>query len=191
MAQEKQNTARVKHSTVNTIASQARMTPSYFILMATSGILAAGAFLSDSVPLLMGAMVVSPVFPLLVLIAFALVSRRYGDAACAMASLPCGLLLVTLCAMLTTRLLDVFNVQPAKAHMFDNQLLKERVSLGWYSVVAAFAEGVSGAIAISRSKTDTLVGVVAALALVPAAVASGVATIYGTKAMVVGRAYFR
>lgn len=159
------------------------MTPSYFTLMATSGILAAVAFLADSVPLLVGAMIISPVFAPMALIAFALVGRQYRQSASGLAALLSGPGLATACAMFTTWLLDAAGVIPSEPHMFDKELLKERVTVGWYSAVAAFAAGVAGAIAMSKDKRDTLVGVVAALALVPAAVASGVALTYGSSAM--------
>ncbi|EDX72548.1 hypothetical protein MC7420_2456 [Coleofasciculus chthonoplastes PCC 7420] len=54
-------------------------------------------------------------------------------------------------------------------------LLEERVEPGWYSVVVALAAGVSGTIALVKQKVDTLVGTVAALALVPAAAAAAIA----------------
>lgn len=53
--------------------------------------------------------------------------------------------------------------------------IEERVKPGWYSVIAAMAAGISGSIALIKQKTDTLVGVVAALALVPAIAAAGIA----------------
>ncbi|MEO1682001.1 MAG: DUF389 domain-containing protein [Cyanobacteria bacterium J06631_12] len=54
-------------------------------------------------------------------------------------------------------------------------LLTERAQPGWYSVITAIAAGIAGTIALSERKTDTLVGVVAALALVPAGAAAAIA----------------
>lgn len=78
-------------------------------------------------------------------------------------------------AMLTTWLLNITHVIPSETNLSDKSLLEERVKPGWYSVIAAMAAGVSGAIALVKQKTDTLVGVVAALALVPAIAAAGIA----------------
>ena len=62
-------------------------------------------------------------------------------------------------AMLTTWILNVTHVIPAETNLLDKELLDERVKPGWYSVIAAMAA----------------VGVVAALALVPAIAAAGIA----------------
>ena len=42
-------------------------------------------------------------------------------------------------------------------------------------MAAAIAAGIAGTVALTKQKTDTLVGTVAALALVPAAAAGGIA----------------
>jgi uncharacterized membrane protein len=86
-----------------------------------------------------------------------------------------GLVVATAFAMLTTWVMNITNVLPPEANLLNKNLLEERVRPGWYSVVAALAAGVTGAIAITKNKTDTLVGTVAALALVPAAAAAGMA----------------
>lgn len=57
----------------------------------------------------------------------------------------------------------------------NKPLLEERVSPGWWSVAAALAAGIAGTLALAQNKTDTIVGTVAALALVPAAAAGGIA----------------
>ena len=80
-----------------------------------------------------------------------------------------------ICAMVTTWLLNLTNVLPAETNLINKELLEERVKPGWYSVIAAIAAGISGAIALVKQKTDTLVGVVASLALVPAIAAAGIA----------------
>ena len=77
--------------------------------------------------------------------------------------------------MLTTWLLNITHVIPEETNLINKTLLEERVKPGWYSVVAAMAAGIAGAIALIKQKTDTLVGVVAALALVPAIAAAGIA----------------
>ncbi len=63
--------------------------------------------------------------------------------------------------------------------MFGRPLLEERVRPGWWAIAAAFAAGIVGTLALSKEKTDTLVGTVAALALVPAAGAAGIAFFSG------------
>ncbi len=70
--------------------------------------------------------------------------------------------------MLMTWVMNVTGVIPPETNLLNKPLLEERVHPGWYSVAAALAAGVAGTIALPKQKTDTLVGTVAALALVPA-----------------------
>ncbi|WP_162056444.1 DUF389 domain-containing protein [Pontibacter pamirensis] len=164
----------VSGETVLRIAKQAEFSMSYLVFMAMAGILAAVALLTSSVPILIGSMVIAPAFAPLALIAFAIVGRQPELVWRGIWIATVGLLVATLAAMLITWLLNVTNVIPPETNLLDKPLLEERVRPGWYSVAAAFAAGVAGTFALAKQTTDTLVGVVAALALVPAAAAGGV-----------------
>lgn len=168
-------TVKVKSETVEDIAEQAKVTPTYLVLMATSGVLAAVAFLENSVPLLIGSMVVAPALPPVVLVAFAIVGGKPGYVGRGIWAGLIGLILAAGFAIATAWLLNITHVFPADSNMLNKPLLAERVNPGWSSVVAALAAGVAGTIALTKKKDDTLVGVIAALALVPAAAAAGIA----------------
>lgn len=169
----------VSRDAIHTVAEQAQWSTSYAIFMAISGILGAVALLTNSVPILIGSMVVAPVLPPLALIAFAVVGGELRLASRGLLVALSGLVIAMLAAMLTTWLLNVTNVIPPETNLFNKPLLEERVTPGWYSVVAAIAAGIAGTFAIMQQRTDTLVGVVAALALAPAAAASAIALISG------------
>jgi uncharacterized membrane protein len=91
-----------------------------------------------------------------------------------------GLLLAMLFALVTTWLLNVTQVIPPETNLIDKPLLEERLNPGWFSVAAALAAGIAGTVALIKEKTDTLVGVVAALALVPAVAAASIALLSNT-----------
>lgn len=165
----------IRDEAVQRVAEQAALTPSSLVFMAMAGILAAVALLTNSVPILIGAMVVAPALAPLALVAFALVDRRPKLALHGLITASLGLMLAMASAMLTTWLMNLTGVLPAEANLLEKPLLEERVNPGWYSVMAALAAGVTGTIALAKQKTDTLVGTVAALALVPAIAAAGVA----------------
>ncbi len=148
---------------------------SYILLMTTAGVLSAVALLTNSVPVLIGSMVIAPAFPPLALVSFALVHRRMDLAWDGAISAGLGLGVSMAAALVAAWLLTVTHVLPPEAELLNRQLLQERVSPGWYSVVTAIAAGVAGMVAMVERKTDTLVGVVAALALVPAGVAGAIA----------------
>jgi len=176
----------MRPETVDQLAARAQVAPDYLVLMATSGVLAAVAFLTNSVPVLVGSMIVAPVFAPLALVGFAYAGNRPDYVRSGLRAVLAGLGIAVLAAMLTTFLLNVTNVFPPDQNLFDKPLLKERLSVGWFSAVSAAAAGVAGNIALSRDRFDSLIGVLAALALVPAAAAAGIAFMSGNLAMAVG-----
>ena len=169
----------VSTETVEQIARQARVTPTYLVLMACSGVLAAVAFLADSVPLLVGSMVVAPALPPLALVAFAVVGRRIGYVGKGLSAAALGILLAALCSVVAAWLLNITGVFPPESNLVNKALLEERVNPGWFSAVAAVAAGIAGTLALANNRSDTLVGAVAALALVPTAAAAGISLLSG------------
>lgn len=167
--------SRVSERTIANVSKQARLTSSYLVFMATAGVLAAVALLTDSIPILIGSMVIAPALPPLGLVSLAIVANKPKLVVKGLKTALLGFAISMLFAMLTTWILNVTQVIPAETNLLNKQLLEERVNPGWYSVIAAIAAGVSGAIALVKQKTDTLVGVVAAVALVPAIAAAGIA----------------
>lgn len=165
---------RVPPEMLERVSRQAELSPSYLVLMGLAGILAAAALLTNSVPILIGAMIVAPAFAPLALIAFALVGGQPQLALRGVGIAFLGLLTATVLAMLTTWLLNVTNVLPPGANLLEKPLLEERVRPGWYSVLVALAAGVAGTLALAEEKIDTVIGTVAALALVPAAAAAAI-----------------
>jgi uncharacterized hydrophobic protein (TIGR00271 family) len=165
----------VSDATLERLNAQAAPSPSYLVLMAMAGVLAAVALLTNSVPILIGSMVVAPALSPLELVAFALVGRRLRMAVHGMTTAVAGLLIAMAFAALTTWILNITGVIPPETNLLNKPLLEERVRPGWYSVFAAMAAGVAGTVAVIKEKTDALVGVVAALALIPAVAAAAIA----------------
>ena len=165
----------VNDRVIQRISKLSELNRSFIILMATSGVLAAVALLTDSVPVLIGSMVIAPALPPLALVSFAIVNRRPRLAAKGLISAVVGLSISLLAALATTWILNATRVIPVETNLLNKALLEERVRVGWYSAIAAIAAGISGTIALTERKTDTLVGVVAALALVPAGAAAAIA----------------
>lgn len=155
------------------------MSPSYLVFMAIAGVLAAVALLTDSIPVLIGAMIVAPAYPPLALVSLALAA---GQPRVALRGLGCaasGIVLAVACAIATTWFLNVTEILPDTSNLVHKSLIEERVRPGWYSAVAAAAAGIAGMIGTIKNKTDTLIGTVASLALVPAGGAAGIALISG------------
>jgi len=169
----------VSRDTIHQVKQQAKLNSTYVVLMGVGGVLAAVSLLTDSVPILVGSMIVAPALGPIALMAFALVSGKPVLAIRGLVVALAGLTVATLAAMLTTWVMNVTSVIPPETNLLNKRLLEERVNPGWYSVAAALASGVAGTIALAQQRTDTLVGSVAALALVPAAAAAGIALLSG------------
>jgi uncharacterized hydrophobic protein (TIGR00271 family) len=167
--------AVVSQRTIDRITSQAELNRSYLVLMAAAGVLSAVALLTNSVPVLIGAMIIAPAMGPLALVAFAIVGRKSGLAFRGLGVAAIGIIVSTGFAVLTTWIMNLTNVLPPDANLLDKHLLEERVSPGWWSVAAALAAGIAGTLALAQNKLDTTIGTVAALALVPAAAAGGIA----------------
>ena len=165
----------ISPKTMRYVSSQSGLTPSYLILMGTSGVLAAIAMLTNSIPVLIGSMVIAPALSPLALISLAIVNRRSDLVRKGLVSACCGLALAVVAAMATTWLLNITHVIPKEVNLLNKVLLEERVRVEWYSVITAIAAGIAGMIAVTKRKTDTLVGVVSSLALVPAGAAGAIA----------------
>lgn len=168
-------TAIITDKTVLRVLELSTFDAPYVVLMAMSGILSAVALLTNSIPVLIGSMVIAPALPPLSLVSFAIVDRQPKWAVEGAVSAVLGLGISMSAALVATWLLNLTHVLPTEMALLDRTLLQERVSPGWYSVVTAIAAGIAGMVALVEQKTDTLVGVVAAVALVPAAVAGAVA----------------
>lgn len=147
--------------------------------MLTAGVLASVALLTDSVPILIGAMVVAPAYPPLALTSSATFAREYRVALRGFLTICGGLLLAVLAAMGATWFVNEIGILSETSNLVNKELVEERVRVGWYSVIAALAAGIAGTIAIIKDKTDTLIGTVASVALVPAGAAAGIALISG------------
>lgn len=165
----------ISDQAVEEIAEQVELSSSYLVLMGMSGILSAIALLTNSIPILIGAMIIAPAFAPLSLVAFAIVGGKPRQILRGLGIALVGLFVATLLAMGTVWVFNSSDILPSQNNLLDKPLLEERVHAGWYSVVVALAAGVAGTIALVKQKVDTLVGTVAAIALVPAATAGAIA----------------
>lgn len=173
---------------VRTVINDARFDYAYYTFMSLSGILAAVSFLADSIPLLLGAMIVAPAYSPIAAISFALAGGYPRLAGRAAVGLLFGLVLAVASAVVTTWACAVGDLIDSEANLVARPLLEERVRTGWYSLLAALAAGVAGTIAIIKRKQDTLIGIVASVALVPAAAAGGIAFYAGDPGRAIGGA---
>ncbi|OPZ88071.1 MAG: hypothetical protein BWY76_00138 [bacterium ADurb.Bin429] len=140
-----------------------------------SAILATIALLTGSVPVLIGAMILSPTFDPLVAIPFGLVRRDWalllrglGD------TLAQFVLIFVVCSLVVVVWVRMPYFQPEQ-NILGAELLRERLHLTWAGVLTALAAGAGGALAFASERRLHLVGVVIAIALVPTLAAAAIA----------------
>lgn len=164
---------------VRSVISDAKSDYAYYTFMTLSGVLAAVAFLTDSIPLLLGAMIVAPAYPPLAAVSFSIAGGYPRMAGRALLVLLGGLGLAIVAAVVTTWLCNVTGIISSDMNLVSQPLLEERVRAGWYSILAAAAAGAGGTVAVIKRSRDTLIGVVAAVALIPAGAAGALAAYSG------------
>jgi len=143
-----------------------------------SSILACVAMLSRSVPVLIGAMVLAPVFDPLVAIPFGIRNRDTALIKQGLLS-SLGLFAAAFATCYTTVwLLLLADVVPPSLTDIGPDMVTERLTLGPHSVLTALVAGAGGALAAAANRRENLIGVVQALALIPAIAASAIATHY-------------
>lgn len=113
-------------------------------------------------------------------------TRRRAEAARGSYVALVGLAVAFVTAWLTTASMEALGVIASDAALLQYPLLEKRVHPGWWSMVAAVAAGLAGTAAQAHEKTDSLIGTVAALALVPAVGAVAIAVFVGAPAPALG-----
>lgn len=121
----------VSEEAIERVAKQAEMGTTYLVFMSTAGVLAAVALLTNSIPVLIGAMIVAPAFAPLALVAFAVTGGKPALALRGFVVAAVGLGISTAFAMLTTWIMNTFDVLPPDANLLNKDLLEERVTPGW------------------------------------------------------------
>lgn len=157
--------------------TQGSFDSTFAALMSVSGVLTAVAMLANSIPILIGAMVVAPAYNPLARFVVTIAAGERRQALRAFATTMAGLTLAVAAASLTAWL--IYRMGVSDRLPLDQPLLEERVRPGWYSMFSALAAGIAGAIATIKKKLDTLIGTVAAVALVPAGGAAGISLVGG------------
>lgn len=152
---------------------------SYVLFMVLAAIIAAVGIVTDSVVLIVGAMVVSPEFGPLAGLCVALMQRRPALAARSAFALAAGFAAAIGAALLFTLLLARSGVAAASFGAAHPQtMFISRPDA--YSVVIAATAGIAGMVSLTTAKPGALIGVFISITTLPAAANLGVAGAMGT-----------
>ena len=158
---------------------ESRLTGSFVAMMTVAVLLGAIAVLTDSLVLVVGAMVVGPEFGPLAAATLSLHRRRWHAAAAALRTLVIGFAAATSAAVLATLALRAIGRIP---HAYGERELQFTSFISHpdlFTVIVAVLAGAAGMLALTQGKSGTLVGVLISVTTIPAASNVGVAAAMG------------
>lgn len=161
--------------------AMAALSASFLIYMMAATVIAAVAILTDSVVLVVGAMVVGPEFGPLAGVCVGVVQRRGDILRDAAVSLGVGFVLAVLAAFAATWAFRMGGVAPTalSAQLHPATLFISRPDI--YTLVIAALAGVAGMLSLTTASAGTLIGVLISVTTIPAAANLGVAVAYSNE----------
>ena len=145
-----------------------------FMVLAT--LIGAVGILTDSIILIIGAMVVGPEFGPLAAICVALVTGRGGLARRSVSALTVGFPLAIAGSAALTLILRAADEAPEDVQHPETLFISDP---NIYSVLVAAFAGIAGMLSLSTAKSGALIGVLISVTTIPAAANVGVAAAYG------------
>lgn len=155
----------------------ASLSQTFILLMVLSTMIGAVGILTDSIVLIIGAMVVGPEYGPLAGVCVAVVDGRPRLAGRSLLALAVGFLLSIAGAALLTAVLVVVGAAPSTPTP-DREITLFISDPNWASLLVAVLAGVVGMLALTGARSAVLVGVLISVTTIPAAANVGVAFVY-------------
>ncbi|ROS75294.1 putative hydrophobic protein (TIGR00341 family) [Cellulomonas sp. PhB143] len=153
----------------------------FWAMLVLSGVIAVAGVITDSTATVIGAMIIAPLSTPILGIGLGIVTGRGRQIGRSLVYVVSGVALVVLIGVLAALVL------PDGSDVLSNPQVTGRTSPGLLDLVAAFATGFAGSIALSRRDLgDVLPGIAIAISLVPPLGVVGVCLGEGAPALAVG-----
>lgn len=162
------------------VSESATLSVSFLVLIVIATMIGAIGILTDSIVLIIGAMVVGPEYGPLAGICVALTERRPRLAWRSFRALGVGFPLGIAAAALLTLALVAVNIAPDTLRATERELTLFISEPNWYSAIVAILAGAVGMVALVSAKSGALIGVLISVTTIPAAANVGVAIAYGS-----------
>jgi uncharacterized hydrophobic protein (TIGR00271 family) len=170
------------------VANSASLSKSFLILMVLATMIAAIGVITDSIVLVIGAMVVGPEYGPLAGLCVAVVEGRLNLAMKSLRALLIGFPLGIVASALLTGALLAFGIAPEALVPEEHELTLFISDPNWYTVIVSVLAGIVGMLALAGAKSGVLTGVLISVTTIPAAANVGVAAVYGDWDAVAGAA---
>jgi uncharacterized hydrophobic protein (TIGR00271 family) len=161
------------------VSESATLSVSFLILITVATMIASIGVITDSIVLIIGAMVVGPEYGPLAGICVAVVEGRLALAARSLRAIVIGFPLGILSAAFLTWLLLAVGLAPEALVPEEHELTLFITDPNWYTVLVSVLAGIVGMLALVGAKSGVLTGVLISVTTIPAAANVGVAAVYG------------
>lgn len=171
------------------ISEESSLSVSFLLLIIVATMIAAIGVITDSIVLIIGAMVVGPEYGPLAGICVALVEGRPRLAGRSLTALAVGFPLAIGAAGILTLILLATGIAPDALGSPEQRELTLFISRpNWYSAIVAMLAGIVGMLALVSAKSGALIGVLISVTTIPAAADVGVSLAYGSPDEALGAA---
>ncbi len=169
-------------------SESAELSGSFLAFMMLATLLAAVGILTDSVILVIGAMVVGPEFGPIAAMCVAIAERRMSLAKRSALALLAGFPAAIIAAFALTLVLRACDVIPGALSSHERAQTWFISHPDVFSPIVALLAGVAGMLSLTTAKSGALIGVLISVTTIPAAANIGVAAAYGDLAELRGAA---
>ncbi|MEV4411310.1 DUF389 domain-containing protein [Catellatospora sp. NPDC049609] len=162
------------------IRADAAYTPSFLLLLVVAGVIGAAGLLTNSQILIVAAMILGPEYGAITGVALGLDRHQRRPIAHGLLALTVGFTLAVLASYAFTLLVRVLDLVPPAfargirpvSHLIDTP--------DFYSVAVALLAGIAGIVALTHTRSSTLIGVFVSVTTIPAAADVGVSLAVGS-----------
>lgn len=162
------------------VSESAVLSMSYLVFMTIATMIGAIGLITDSIVLIIGAMVVGPEYGPLAGICVALIEGRPQLVAKSLRALAVGFPVAMIAAWVLTLALKATGIAPEVLDPADHELTLFVVRPNWFSAIVAILAGVAGMLALVSAKAGPLIGVLISVTTIPAAANVAVGVAYGS-----------
>lgn len=157
-----------------TVRTQAVYAPSFFVLLAIAGMIAAVGILINSQILIVGAMVVGPEYTAITAVSLAITKRHWAAVHDGLLALFWGFSAAVLITCLFTLAIRESGLVPSAFIGGTRPVASLIAAPGAFSIIIAVLAGVAGVVSITESQAKALIGVFISVTTIPAAAGVGV-----------------
>jgi len=153
--------------------------PSWFVLLAIAGIIAAVGILTNSQILIVGAMVVGPEYGAMISVALGIDKRDVVPVRQGLAALLFGFLLAISVTLVFSLVIRAFDLEPRAFQLGIRPVADLIDSPNAFSIIVAVLAGIVGVVSLTEARASTLIGVFISVTTIPAAADTGVSIAFG------------